>query len=365
MKIIKVLKGKDRYEVYSGIESFNLLPELIAEKGLNTNILFVIDKNVMKFHSERIKSVMEKFPGKNNYYIMPSGEKYKSSGRYNNILAFLADNNYGRDSLVVAIGGGVTGDIAGFVASTYLRGIQLVQIPTTLLAAVDSSVGGKTGINFFNRKNIVGTFYQPNFVLTDTVFLDTLPENEVISGIGEIIKYAFLSDRDFYNDVNDSFTSIISLNRKTLNRIIPVCIRIKAEIVSEDEQESGLRKILNLGHTFAHAYESYFDFRIKHGNAVAAGIVFSLFLSFKKGIINKTSLNYFLNLPSKINYIRPDDLNENEIINRMFSDKKNREGKIKFILIKDIGEILIEAEASREEIIYAVQKTFIPRRSSN
>lgn len=365
MKIIKVLKGKDRYEVYSGVESFNLLPELIAEKGLNTNILFVIDKNVMKFHSERIKSVMEKFPGKNNFYIMPSGEKNKSAERYNNILAFLADNNYGRDSLVVAIGGGVTGDITGFVASTYLRGIQLVQIPTTLLATVDSSIGGKTGINFLNRKNIVGTFYQPNFVLTDTVFLDTLPENEVISGIGEIIKYAFLSDRDFYNDVNDSFTSIISLNRKTLNRIIPVCIRIKAEIVSEDEQESGLRKILNLGHTFAHAYESYFDFRIKHGNAVAAGIVSSLFLSFKKGIINKTSLNYFLNLPSKINYIRPDDLNEDEIINRMLSDKKNRGGKIKFILIKDIGEILIEVEASREEIIYAVQKTFIPRRSSN
>ena len=365
MKIIKVLKGKDRYEVYSGIESFNLLPELIAEKRLNTNILFVIDKNVMKFHSERIKSVMEKFPGKNNFYIMPSGEKHKSTERYNSILAFLADNNYGRDSLVVAIGGGVTGDIAGFVASTYLRGIQLVQIPTTLLAAVDSSVGGKTGINFFNRKNIVGTFYQPDFVLTDTVFLDTLPENEVISGTGEIIKYAFLSDRNFYNEVNDSFDSIISLNNKILNKIIPVCIKMKAEIVSEDEQESGLRKILNLGHTFAHAYESYFDFGIKHGNAVAAGIVSSLFLSFKKGIINKTSLNYFLNLPSKINYTRPNHLNEAEIINRMLSDKKNREGRIKFILIKDIGEILIEVNANRDEIIYAIQKTFISHALSN
>ena len=359
MKIIKVLKGKDRYEVYSGIGSFNLLPELITEKRLNTNILFFIDKNVMKFHSERIKSMMGKFPAKNNYYIMPSGEKYKSTERYNSILTFLADNNYGRDSLVVAVGGGVTGDIAGFVASTYLRGIQLVQIPTTLLAAVDSSVGGKTGINFFNRKNIVGTFYQPDFVLADSVFLDTLPEDEVISGTGEIIKYAFLSDRDFYNDVNDSLDSIISLKNKILNRIIPVCIRMKAEIVSEDEQESSLRKILNLGHTFAHAYESYFDFGIKHGHAVAAGIVSSLFLSFKKGIINKTSLNYFLNLPSKINYTRPNHLDEVEVINRMLSDKKNRDGRIKFILIKDIGEILIEVNANREEIIYAVQKTFI------
>jgi 3-dehydroquinate synthase len=361
MKIIKVLKGKKKYEVYSGIGSFNFLPELIAKKGLNGNILFVIDNNVMKFHSDKIKSVMEKTPGKNNYYIMPSGEKNKSNEHYYRILTRLAENNYGRDSLIVAIGGGVTGDIAGFVASTYLRGVQLVQIPTTLLAAVDSSVGGKTGINFFNRKNIVGTFYQPDFVLTDSGFLNTLPENEVISGTGEIVKYAFLSDKDFYNDVNDSYNSIISLNNKTLNRVIPVCIKIKADIVSEDEQESGLRKILNLGHTFAHAYESYFDFGIKHGNAVAAGIISSLYLSFKKGIINKTSLNYFLNLPSKIYYKQPQNLNENEIVNRMLSDKKNKDGRIKFILIKDIGEILIDVEADREEIIYSILKTFIPR----
>src|ERR1035437_2566859 len=359
MKKIKVLKGKDRYEVFSGIGSFDLFPELIAQKGLNKNILYVIDENVMKYHSAKIKSVMEKTGGRNNIYIMPAGEKNKSKECYNNILTFMIDNNYGRDSLIAAIGGGVTGDIAGFVASTYMRGIQLVQIPTTLLAIVDSSIGGKTGINFFNRKNIVGTFYQPNFVLSDTVFLDTLPEDEITSGTGEIIKYAFLSDRNFYNDVNDSYNSIISLNRKTLNRIVPVCINIKAEIVSEDEQESGLRKILNLGHTFAHAYESYFDFGIKHGNAVAAGIISSLFLSFKMGIINKSSLNYFLKLPSKINYIYSDSLNKNEIINLMLSDKKNKEGKIKFILIKDIGEILIETEASRKGIAYAVQKTFI------
>ena len=360
MKIIKVLKGKNKYEVYSGNGSFNLLPELIAKKGLYKNILFVIDKNVMKFHSGKIKSVMEKLPSKNNIYIMPSGENNKSKERYNSILTFLADNNYGRDSLVIAIGGGVTGDMAGFVASTYLRGVQLVHIPTTLLAAVDSSIGGKTGINFNNRKNIVGTFYQPDFVLTDTGFLTTLSGKEIISGTGEIIKYAFLSERDFYNDVNDSHNSIISLNSKTLDRIIPVCIKIKAEIVSEDEREGGLRKILNLGHTFAHAYESYFDFGIKHGNAVAAGIISSLYLSYKKGIINKTSLNYFLNLPAKIDFDLPGKLDGSEVINRMLSDKKNKDGRIKFILVKDIGEILIDVEADGEDILYSIKKTFIP-----
>ena len=359
MKKIIVLKGNESYEVHSGMGSFKQFPDLIVQKGLNTNILFVIDENVMKFHSERLKSVIEKSSPTNNIYIMPSGEKNKSMDRYNEILSFMSEHNYGRDSLIAAIGGGVTGDIAGFVASSYMRGVQLVQIPTTLLAAVDSSVGGKTGINFLNRKNIVGTFYQPDFVLTDTEFLGTLPEDEVISGTGEIIKYAFLSDREFYNDVNSSFNSITSLNHETINRIIPVCIQIKAEIVTEDEQESGLRKILNLGHTFAHAYESYFDFRLKHGNAVAAGIISSLFLSFKKGIINKASLDHFLKLPSKINNNCPGSPPGDEIIKLMLSDKKNKEGRIKFILVKEIGEILIEVEALREEIIYAAQNTFI------
>jgi 3-dehydroquinate synthase len=359
MKIIKVLKGKNKYEVYSGKGSFNLLPELIAKKGLYRNILFVVDKNVMRFHSGKINPVMEKFSSKNNIYLMPSGENNKSKERYNGILTFLANNNYGRDSLIIAIGGGVTGDMAGFVASTYLRGIQLIHIPTTLLAAVDSSVGGKTGINFNSRKNIVGTFYQPDLVLNDTGFLNTLPGKEIISGTGEIIKYAFLSDRDFYNDVNDSYDSIISLNTKTLERIIPACINIKAEIVSEDEREGGLRKILNLGHTFAHGYESYFDFGIKHGNAVAAGIISSLHLSYRKGIINETSLNYFLKLPSKIDFDLPGKLDGSEVINRMLSDKKNKDGRIKFILVKDIGEILIDVEADREDILYSIKKTFI------
>ena len=358
MEKIKVLKGRSSYKVYSGTGAFNLLPELITRNGLFSNILFVIDENVMKYHFERIKSIIEKTSSRNNLYTLPSGEKYKSSDQYLKILGFMAEMNYGRDSLIVAIGGGVTGDIAGFAASTYMRGIKLIQIPTTLLAAVDSSVGGKTGINLLNKKNIVGSFYQPDFVITDPIFLSTLPKDEVITGTGEIIKYAFLADRDFYREVFDSYDSIISLENNTLNRIIPVCIKIKAEVVTKDERESGLRKILNLGHTFAHAYESYYDFKIKHGNAVAAGIISSLYLSFHKGIINKTSLEYFLKLPSKINLVRNGIPNADKIIKLMHSDKKNQEGRIKFILIKDIGEIMVDAEAGEEEIKYAVRKTF-------
>lgn len=360
MKKIKVLKGKDKYEVYLGAGVFEHISKLISKKELFTNIFFVVDENVMKHHSQRIISVKEKISGKSNIYIMPSGERNKSTEGYIKILSFLADNNYGRDSLIVAIGGGVTGDIAGFAASTYMRGIQLVHVPTTLLSIVDSSIGGKTGINFLDRKNIVGTFYQPKFVLSDTTFLSSLPPDEVISGAGEIIKYAFLSDRSFYNDVYESFDKLIALDKKALDEIILPCIKIKAEVVTTDEHESGLRKILNLGHTFGHAYESYFNFEVKHGNAVAAGIISSLYLSYRKGIINETSLKYYLNLPSKVNYPQPGSLNMDKILSLMKSDKKNKEGEMRFILVRGLGEVLIDAEAKREDIEYAVEKTFNP-----
>jgi 3-dehydroquinate synthase len=358
MKKIKVLKGKDKYEVYLGAGTFEHISKLISKKELYTNILFVVDENVMIHHAERINSVKEKITGKSNIFIMPSGEKYKSTEGYIKILSFLADNNYGRDSLIIAVGGGVTGDIAGFAASTYMRGIQLVHVPTTLLSIVDSSIGGKTGINFLDRKNIVGTFYQPEFVLSDSTFLNSLPSDEIISGTGEIIKYAFLSDRNFYNDVNDSFDKLSALDKKAIDEIILPCIKIKAEVVTADEHESGLRKILNLGHTFAHAYESYFNFEIKHGNAVAAGIISSLYLSHRKGIINETSLKYYLDLPTKVKYPKPDSLNKDKIINLMLSDKKNKAGETRFILVRGLGEVLIDAQAKREDVEYAVDKTF-------
>jgi 3-dehydroquinate synthase len=358
MKTTKVLKGKSSYKVFSGTGSFKLLPDLLSNDGAYSNILFVVDENVMKYHFEMINSIRALIKTQNNIYVLPAGEKNKSPKQYLDILSFMAENRYGRDTLIAAIGGGVTGDITGFAASTYMRGIKVVHIPTTLLAAVDSSIGGKTGINILSRKNIIGTFYQPVFVLNDFHFLKTLPKSEIISGSGEIIKYSYLSDRDFYRDVFESYDSLISLNLTTLNKIIPACINIKAEIVTQDERESGLRKILNLGHTFAHAYESYFNFKIKHGQAVAAGIISSLFLSYQKGIINKTSLDYFLKLPSKINIPVNNTPLIKSLMNPMLSDKKNTGGRIKFILIKNIGEILIEVEAKTGELKYAVQKTY-------
>ena len=356
MKKIKVLKGKNSYDVITAPLE-HLLYE-ITDKGLFENILYVVDENVFRKHKERITGITGVNKDKKNIYIIPSGENSKSLNQYADILSYLSDNNYGRDSLIAAIGGGVTGDIAGFAASTYMMGIQLVQVPTTLLSMVDSSIGGKTGINLNKRKNIVGAFYQPKFVLVDYSFLSTLPRRELISGAGEIIKDAYLADKHFYSLVSDTFNDILELNEDALEKIIPVCIGIKANIITDDEKESGIRKVLNLGHTFAHAYESYFNFKIKHGTAVAAGIISSLYLSHLKGIINSTALDYFLKLPLKPDIRMPGEIDAEAITKLMYSDKKNKEGRIMFVLVKDIGEIILDVEANEEEIKYALTKTF-------
>ncbi len=356
MKKIKVLKGKNSYDVIT--EPFEHLISEIKRKGLFENILYVIDGNVFLYQYKRITALTGTNQKAKNVFILPSGEESKSLNEYFNILYKLSDNNYGRDSLIVAIGGGVTGDIAGFAASTYVRGIQLVHVPTTLLAMVDSSIGGKTGINFHNWKNIVGTFYQPEFVLVDYSFLKTLPESELESGVGEILKYAYLADKQFYTQVSTSISDVLELKKDALEKIISICISIKANIVTDDERESGVRKVLNLGHTFAHAFESYTNFKIKHGTAVAIGIISSLCLSHLKGIINKTSLDYFLKLPLMLNLPFPAKPDIAAITKLMYSDKKNKDGRIMFVLVKDIGEILIDVEASEDEISSALTKTF-------
>ena len=355
MKKIKVLKGKNSYNVLT--TSFeHLLPEISKEK-LFENILYVIDENIFKEYGSRILKHTGLKNSSKNIFIIPSGEKSKSFEQYCSLMAYLSFNNFGRDSLIAAIGGGVVGDIAGFAASTYMRGIQLVHVPTTLLSMVDSSIGGKTGINFNKRKNMIGTFYQPSFVLIDYSFLSTLAGSEMISGAGEIIKYAYLTDRQFYSTVLNSYSEILDCKYETLEKIIPVCIEIKANIVTEDEKESGIRKVLNLGHTFAHAYESYSNFKIKHGNAVAAGIISSLYLSYSKGIINKTSLDYFLKLPIKIDLPFKGKTDIASLITPMYSDKKNKGGRMRFVLVKELGEILIDVETNEDEIRYAISKT--------
>jgi 3-dehydroquinate synthase len=275
------------------------------------------------------------------------------------IYSQLIENNFGRDTTLIAIGGGVVGDLAGFAAATFMRGIKVVNVPTTLLAMVDSSIGGKTSINFLAKKNIVGSFYQPGYVLIDTFFLKTLPVSELKCGAGEIIKYAFLSDKNFFNSLLNDFGKIFKNNNDYLEETISNCASIKASVVSNDEKESGLRKILNLGHTFAHAYESCLNFKIKHGIAVNAGVISALFLSNELGIIDDKNVETFLKLPLKLKSPKVlSSLEKDSIYNVMLSDKKNRNGKIKFVLPLEIGKIIMDIEAEKKEIYSALDRTF-------
>ena len=272
------------------------------------------------------------------------------------IYESLLENDYSRDTLLIAIGGGIIGDICGFVAATFSRGIQYVQVPTTLLSTVDSSVGGKTGINFGKTKNIIGAFNQPNFVLIDVNFLQTLNHEELLSGLGEVVKYAYLTNLKFYKYIKKNIAEVLNKNPKVLTRIISESVRFKGDVVVSDEKETGNRKMLNLGHTFAHAFEVETKYKLKHGQAVIVGIASALFLSNKLGLMTEEKLNELLELI----YMFKDEINFGKInldnaISIMQRDKKNRDGKIKFVLLQDVGTIVLDVEASHDEIIYALE----------
>lgn len=357
-KKITVKLKETSYPIHIGRGSIYQLKPEIEKLKLHKNILVVIDANVEKLFGKELHRIFGEISAKVNYYILPSGEKSKSFQELNKIHSLLIENNYGRDSLIAAVGGGVTGDLAGFAAATFMRGVQYMQIPTTLLAAVDSSVGGKTGLNFKNTKNMIGAFYQPKLVIVDTAFISSLPEAELASGIGEIVKYGFLSDKTLFDYIEKNMSKIKDKDHDVIANIIYKSLLIKSQVVMQDEKESALRKILNLGHTFAHAYESETKFKIKHGQAVTAGVIAAIYLSNKMGLLEEDQLPGLLSLPMAI--LPPKKivgLNKNNLINAMMHDKKNTDGKINFVLVRGVGQILINVEAGKKDILYALEKT--------
>jgi len=346
------------YPVYTGNSLIENISEILRELIIPGNVFVVMDKKVHKLHGKKIRKALSGFKGKIKYILLPAGEKSKSLVIIEKIFRELTKNNSGKDTLLISVGGGTIGDTAGFAASAYMRGLKLIHIPTTLLSAVDSSIGGKTGVNFQNKKNLIGSFYPPAAVFIDTDFLKTLTKKDLMSGLGEVIKYGLLSNEIFFNFLYKYWNKILSLEKPVINKTIYECVAIKAAIVSKDEfEKSGARKILNLGHTFAHAFESYYNFRVDHGKAVTAGIVASLFLSNKISLIGKEKLLELLSLPYffKANLIKP-DYESRAIIHLMRSDKKNKDGKINFVLLKDIGEVLIDVNVSRNDIVYSLEK---------
>ncbi|MFA7229548.1 MAG: 3-dehydroquinate synthase [Melioribacteraceae bacterium] len=357
MKKIDINIPGSEYPVFIGQNAFDSLDKIIRSQKMYRNIFLIIDSNILNLHRQDITRFTSNFSGKVALHEFRASEHDKNLESLQKIFYDLINKEFGRDTIIIAVGGGITGDIAGFSAAAFMRGVAFVQVATTLLAAVDSSVGGKTGINFNETKNIIGSIHQPSFVLIDTEFLKTLPEDEIVCGIGEILKYAFLIDQKFFITLKNNFAKLRKLDATFTSKVIETCISFKGDVVANDEKENGLRKILNLGHTFAHAIEIEQNHTIKHGQAVAVGLACALDLSRRLGLMDEKLFSEYLKLPLLLKdkiCIRKYDAEK--IYDIMRRDKKSRDSHIKFVLLSGIGDLLVDVEAAKDEVIQSIQQ---------
>ncbi|MBS4535440.1 3-dehydroquinate synthase [Clostridium sp. D2Q-14] len=337
---LNIRTKSENYVVYIKRDLLNDLSNYIKEYK-KEKILIITDENVANIYINEIKKTLKDF--KIDFHIISPGEKSKSLNTSKDIYDKLLYGKYNRRSLIISLGGGVIGDLAGFVASTYMRGIDFIQIPTTLLSQVDSSVGGKVGINYNNIKNIIGSFYQPKKVLIDPETLKTLDLKNLKSGLSEVIKYGIIRDYDFFKMLKMEIDIIKSLNIDKMENIIKKSLEIKEEIVYLDTYENDIRKILNFGHTIGHGIESLNDFqRFTHGEAIALGMISEAYISRELGYISSDyycEIKYLLNkIISDVKFTREE---KQEIIKNLENDKKNTNKDIVFILPINRGEVRI------------------------
>lgn len=285
--------------------------------------------------------------------ILPDGEKYKTIDHMTRIYDHLLSHGHNRSTTLIALGGGVVGDITGFAAATYQRGINFIQVPTTLLSQVDSSVGGKTGVNHPLGKNMIGAFYQPQAVIIDTDVLKTLPPREVAAGMAEVIKYGLIADLPFYEWLETNIADLMALDSKLIGEAIARSCQCKADVVGQDETEKGIRAILNLGHTFGHAIETALGYgQWLHGEAVAAGMVAALDLSARLGCIEAKETDRLCKLlaAAKLPTRLPDSMTADDFLENMMRDKKVLNGELRLILLESVGKASIVDKVSSEHI---------------
>ena len=354
--VLKIKTKTQKYPILIGTNLISKVFKIAKSNSINfKKCLIVIDDKISK---KIILKVKKSFNKKNIFvYAFNANEINKNMKNVNKILQFLLDKNFSRNDCLISIGGGITGDTSGFAASLFKRGLKFINIPTTLLSQVDSSIGGKTGVNTKHGKNLIGTFYQPNLVISDIQFLKTLPKRELICGYGEILKHSIIANKKFFNFLDRNNEKILSLSSPFIEKDIYESCKIKKNVVEKDEKEKKLRQILNFGHTFAHAYEASLNYskKLNHGEAVILGIKSALNFSLKKNLLNKK--DYFLiinhirksNLPSKIKKFFK-IVDTNRIISFMLKDKKNNSDKINLVLLKKIGTPLLNKKYSKKTL---------------
>ena len=357
---VKVNLGEKSYHIHIGKNIVDLLPEIISPSVTRKKIFLVSDEAVGSTILPRVRKILEDAGFELSIILVPSGEKSKSFEQLQILLSELLDNNIERRDIVIALGGGVIGDLVGFASSILYRGINFIQIPTTLLAQVDSSIGGKTAINVKQGKNLVGSFHQPKIVVADVNFLSTLSLREVKAGFAEIIKYAVLGNRAFFDWLNENSKKLLKLDTESLIHAIETSCKMKAKIVKEDEYEQGKRVLLNLGHTFGHAFEKSVNtngdgISILHGEAIGIGICLAAKLSeeFEESNIEDSiaieKLVADFGLPTNILDISK-NLKISEVIKFMKHDKKRSDDKNTLILLKGIGRAFIHNDVKDEDL---------------
>ena len=362
---LNIITKTEKYPIIIGSNLISNVSKIFKLNSINFKKCFiVIDKNIPKKFILKIKRSLK---NKKIYVLFfNANEKNKNLNSVNKILKILLKENFSRNDCLISLGGGITGDISGFAASIFKRGVKFINIPTTLLAQVDSSIGGKTGVNSKYGKNLIGSFYQPSLVISDTQFLKSLSNREVICGYGEILKHSLINNKKFFIFLNKNLEKILNLSSPFIEKTIYESCKIKKAVVEKDEKESGLRKILNFGHTFAHAYEASLGYshKLNHGEAVILGMKTALRFSLNENMLSKNEYNLILNhlhnsgLPFSIKkYFSIKDLNK--ILSFMIKDKKNSSENINLVLLKKIGKPIFNKQYSKKQLSLFLKKFLI------
>jgi len=354
----RVRLGSRSYDIFIG-------PDVLTGAGgriapISKRALVVTNRRVYGLYGQKLAQGLDKAGVRWEALLLPDGERYKNMAAVERIHDRLVKGRYDRDTVIVAFGGGVTGDIAGFSAATYMRGIKLAQAPTTLLSQVDSSVGGKTGVNHPRGKNLIGAFYQPGVVLADISALKTLPDKEIRCGVAEVIKYGLIASAKFFKFLEGAIEALTALEPGVTLKVVQRSCRIKADVVAEDEKESGKRAILNFGHTVGHAIEAVTGYRrYRHGYAVAMGMMVASILSEMKGGLKAGDVEAITSLISRagLPVAIPKSISDKELYKAMKHDKKAKAGSIRFALLDTIGHCGINSDVSEKEICEALRRS--------
>lgn len=355
-KIITVnVNKKPAYDILIENDFFGLAKKIEEIELSGRKCMIVSDSNVGPIYKDQISNEINSVCKEVCYYEFPAGEESKNLNVVQDLITQLIKNKFTRKDFIIALGGGVTGDLSGFAASIYMRGISFIQIPTSLLAQVDSSIGGKTGVDFDQYKNMIGAFYMPKLVYINTSTLNTLDARQFYAGMAEVMKYGLIMDASFYEWMLDKMYEIHDKDSATMEELIETCCHCKQKIVERDPYENGDRALLNFGHTIGHAIEKAKNFELLHGECVALGSVCAAYISWKKNLL--TMDEYFeirdmfvpFNLPISV-----DNINPMEIIELTKSDKKSEGDYTKFILLKKVGKAIIDKTVSDEEMLAAL-----------